>query len=202
MDFYFPKNRVLAIWWPSTLCTSSLCSQVEWRSQLETGDQLALSSRVEWHCGSRQGQESGKGIEMWDISGMLFCCPTWPHHASEPRHPSSGSFPESLICGSLYLLARSQQNTAPPASQLHILSLKISTTHTSPVMAEFVRSQIFGTTFETTSRYFDLQPVGMGVFGIVWYIHRPLVHWPLTDGCVGNANQLCVHSSAKDQLTN
>lgn len=36
-------------------------------------------------------------------------------------------------------------------------------------MAEFVRAQIFGTTFEITSRYSDLQPVGMGAFGLVWY---------------------------------
>jgi len=43
-------------------------------------------------------------------------------------------------------------------------------------MAEFVRAQIFGTTFEITSRYSDLQPVGMGAFGLV--------------------------CSAKDQLTN
>ncbi|KAK8028910.1 mitogen-activated protein kinase sty1 [Apiospora marii] len=34
-------------------------------------------------------------------------------------------------------------------------------------MAEFIRAQIFGTTFEITSRYSDLQPVGMGAFGLV-----------------------------------
>lgn len=34
-------------------------------------------------------------------------------------------------------------------------------------MAEFVRAQIFGTTFEITSRYSDLQPVGMGAVGLV-----------------------------------
>jgi HK97 family phage major capsid protein len=34
-------------------------------------------------------------------------------------------------------------------------------------MAEFVRAQIFGTTFEITSRYSDPQPVGMGAFGLV-----------------------------------
>jgi hypothetical protein len=37
-------------------------------------------------------------------------------------------------------------------------------------MAEFVRAQIFGTTFEITSRYSDLQPVGMGAFGLVWLV--------------------------------
>ena len=37
-------------------------------------------------------------------------------------------------------------------------------------MAQFVRAQIFGTTFEITSRYSDLQPVGMGAFGLVWYV--------------------------------
>jgi p38 MAP kinase len=36
-------------------------------------------------------------------------------------------------------------------------------------MAEFIRAQIFGTTFEITSRYTELQPVGMGAFGLVWY---------------------------------
>lgn len=34
-------------------------------------------------------------------------------------------------------------------------------------MANFIRAQIFGTTFEITSRYSDLQPVGMGAFGLV-----------------------------------
>ncbi|KAL4925730.1 kinase-like domain-containing protein [Aspergillus undulatus] len=34
-------------------------------------------------------------------------------------------------------------------------------------MAEFVRSEILGTTFETTSRYANLQPVGLGTAGIV-----------------------------------
>ncbi|KAK8096325.1 mitogen-activated protein kinase HOG1 [Apiospora kogelbergensis] len=34
-------------------------------------------------------------------------------------------------------------------------------------MAEFIRVQIFGTTFEITVRYLDLQPVGMGAFGLV-----------------------------------
>lgn len=63
-------------------------------------------------------------------------------------------------------------------------------------MAEFVRAQIFGTTFEITSRYSDLQPVGMGAFGLVWY------------GCsleVAYASTMLTiraHSSAKDQLTN
>ncbi|ESW95998.1 hypothetical protein KL921_003858 [Ogataea angusta] len=32
---------------------------------------------------------------------------------------------------------------------------------------EFTRTQIFGTVFETTSRYTDLNPVGMGAFGLV-----------------------------------
>ncbi|KAF4980262.1 hypothetical protein FZEAL_3699 [Fusarium zealandicum] len=52
-------------------------------------------------------------------------------------------------------------------------------------MAEFVRAQIFGTTFEITSRYSDLQPVGMGAFGLVC---------ELTGSSLG--------SSARDQLTN
>ncbi|GME98064.1 unnamed protein product [Ambrosiozyma monospora] len=32
---------------------------------------------------------------------------------------------------------------------------------------EFIRTQIFGTVFETTTRYTDLNPVGMGAFGLV-----------------------------------
>lgn len=39
-----------------------------------------------------------------------------------------------------------------------------------------VRAQIFGTTFEITSRYVDLQPVGMGAFGLVWYVHILICH--------------------------
>ncbi|KAJ1729599.1 MAPK protein hog1 [Coemansia sp. Benny D160-2] len=34
-------------------------------------------------------------------------------------------------------------------------------------MADFVRLTIFGTVFEVTTRYTDLQPVGMGAFGLV-----------------------------------
>ncbi|CAO3687977.1 unnamed protein product [Umbelopsis ramanniana] len=34
-------------------------------------------------------------------------------------------------------------------------------------MAEFVKLSIFGTVFEVTTRYVDLQPVGMGAFGLV-----------------------------------
>lgn len=34
-------------------------------------------------------------------------------------------------------------------------------------MADFIRTQIFGTCFEITSRYVDLNPVGMGAFGLV-----------------------------------
>ncbi|KAM9874693.1 Mitogen-activated protein kinase HOG1 [Verticillium dahliae] len=34
-------------------------------------------------------------------------------------------------------------------------------------MAELIRAQIFGTEFEVTSRYWDLQAVGMGAFGLV-----------------------------------
>ncbi|THH15812.1 hypothetical protein EUX98_g9405 [Antrodiella citrinella] len=33
----------------------------------------------------------------------------------------------------------------------------------------FVKLSIFGTSFEVTTRYVDLQPVGMGAFGLVWY---------------------------------
>ncbi|CEI95946.1 Putative STK1 protein [Rhizopus microsporus] len=33
-------------------------------------------------------------------------------------------------------------------------------------MAEFVKLSIFGTVFEVTTRYVDLQPVGMGAFGL------------------------------------
>ncbi|KAG6830089.1 MAPK protein hog1 [Tricholoma furcatifolium] len=32
----------------------------------------------------------------------------------------------------------------------------------------FVKLSIFGTSFEVTTRYVDLQPVGMGAFGLVW----------------------------------
>ncbi|KAE8313694.1 kinase-like domain-containing protein [Aspergillus transmontanensis] len=32
---------------------------------------------------------------------------------------------------------------------------------------EFIRAEILGTTFETTSRYANVQPVGLGAFGLV-----------------------------------
>ncbi|KAF9292380.1 MAPK protein hog1, partial [Linnemannia elongata] len=34
-------------------------------------------------------------------------------------------------------------------------------------MAQFAKLSIFGTVFEVTTRYVDLQPVGMGAFGLV-----------------------------------
>ncbi|KAJ2808692.1 MAPK protein hog1 [Coemansia furcata] len=34
-------------------------------------------------------------------------------------------------------------------------------------MADFIRQNVFGTVFEVTTRYTDLQPVGMGAFGLV-----------------------------------
>nr|CAF32009.1 osmotic sensitivity map kinase, putative [Aspergillus fumigatus] len=46
-------------------------------------------------------------------------------------------------------------------------------------MAEFVRAQIFGTTFEITSRYTDLQPVGMGAFGLVCSARDQLTGQPV-----------------------
>ena len=62
-------------------------------------------------------------------------------------------------------------------------------------MAEFVRAQIFGTTFEITSRYTDLQPlskkgalidiftndlqVGMGAFGLVCSAKDQLTQQPV-----------------------
>ncbi|KAJ2973666.1 hypothetical protein NQ176_g6475 [Zarea fungicola] len=75
-------------------------------------------------------------------------------------------------------------------------------------MAEFVRAQIFGTTFEITSRYSDLQPVGMGAFGLVWYAAAPppphdvtiVVEHP-TQQQQSTLLTLCF-SSARDQLTN
>ncbi|PYH98675.1 Pkinase-domain-containing protein [Aspergillus ellipticus CBS 707.79] len=43
-------------------------------------------------------------------------------------------------------------------------------------MADFFRSQILGTTFETTSRYADLQPVGLGAFGLVCSAYDSITH--------------------------
>ncbi|EGY20830.1 mitogen-activated protein kinase HOG1 [Verticillium dahliae VdLs.17] len=43
-------------------------------------------------------------------------------------------------------------------------------------MTEFIRGQIFGTAFEVTSRYGDLQPVGMGEFGLVCSAHDHLIN--------------------------
>ncbi|KAJ6103663.1 mitogen-activated protein kinase hog1 [Penicillium sp. IBT 16267x] len=46
-------------------------------------------------------------------------------------------------------------------------------------MAEFVRSQVCGTTFEVNSRYMDLQPVGMGTFGMVCSARDQLTGQPV-----------------------
>ncbi|PWY63804.1 MAP kinase SakA [Aspergillus eucalypticola CBS 122712] len=46
-------------------------------------------------------------------------------------------------------------------------------------MAEFLRSQILGTTFETTNRYSDLQPVGLGAFGLVCSAYDMITRQPV-----------------------
>ncbi|PWY96417.1 MAP kinase SakA [Aspergillus sclerotioniger CBS 115572] len=46
-------------------------------------------------------------------------------------------------------------------------------------MAEFVRSQILGTTFETTNRYADIQPVGLGAFGLVCSAYDMITRQPV-----------------------
>ena len=43
-----------------------------------------------------------------------------------------------------------------------------------PTMADFVKLSIFGTVFEVTTRYGNLQPVGMGAFGLVCSAHDKL----------------------------
>jgi hypothetical protein len=49
---------------------------------------------------------------------------------------------------------------------------------------QFHRFSVFGTIFEVTPRYYDLQPIGMGAFGLVW-----CVKW----------HDLLICSSAKDR---
>ncbi|KAJ5253142.1 Mitogen-activated protein kinase hog1 [Penicillium chrysogenum] len=46
-------------------------------------------------------------------------------------------------------------------------------------MADFTRFQIFGTTFEITSRYMNLQPVGTGAFGLVCLARDQLTGQPV-----------------------
>ncbi|KAJ5829176.1 Mitogen-activated protein kinase hog1 [Penicillium rubens] len=46
-------------------------------------------------------------------------------------------------------------------------------------MADFIRFQIFGTTFEITSRYMNLQPVGTGAFGLVCSARDQLTGQPV-----------------------
>ncbi|KAJ5260374.1 Mitogen-activated protein kinase hog1 [Penicillium chrysogenum] len=46
-------------------------------------------------------------------------------------------------------------------------------------MADFTRFQIFGTTFEITSRYMNLQPVGTGAFGLVCSARDQLTGQPV-----------------------
>lgn len=37
-------------------------------------------------------------------------------------------------------------------------------------MARFVTHEIMGTTLETTNRYSNLEPRGLGASGVIWYI--------------------------------
>lgn len=48
-----------------------------------------------------------------------------------------------------------------------VLPLLLSRIPLCAQMAEFCKLSIFGTVFEVTTRYVDLQPVGMGAFGLV-----------------------------------
>jgi succinate-acetate transporter protein len=48
-------------------------------------------------------------------------------------------------------------------------------------MAEFVRAEILGTKFEYTTRYVNPQPIGMGSFGLVWYVLTTVALPLLTD---------------------
>ena len=57
---------------------------------------------------------------------------------------------------------------------------------------EFIRAQIFGTTFEITSRYTDLQPVGMGAFGLVWYAFCLLTR---LRACVGGTRLMLIYAT-------
>ncbi|TIA88155.1 hypothetical protein E3P81_03641 [Wallemia ichthyophaga] len=57
-----------------------------------------------------------------------------------------------------------------------------------------VNASIFGTLFQITSRYVNLEPVGMaGAFGLVWWVH--FLAYP------GSSRKSNENSSAKDQLT-
>ncbi|KAG2414454.1 mitogen-activated protein kinase sty1 [Aspergillus terreus] len=63
---------------------------------------------------------------------------------------------------------------------------------------DFIRSEILGTKFETTIRYANVRPVGLGAFGLVWY---SLPH-PITTPGMTWLRELTFHlSSAYDQIT-
>lgn len=78
-------------------------------------------------------------------------------------------------------------------------------------MAEFVRAQIFGTTFEITSRYEAAIWSGSGILQLtVDQVHRSATggHGSIWSGLVEKRTFVCpeqelihFHSSAKDQLT-
>ncbi|KAL2121525.1 hypothetical protein VTJ04DRAFT_5552 [Mycothermus thermophilus] len=100
--------------------------------------------------------ERAKGIGTPKLVGYCYIHTTPPSEHGDKKHPAAPHPPIELSCCSL----PPQQ---PTCETITIRDAGLC----SPTMAEFVRSQIFGTTFEITSRYTDLQPVGMGAFGLV-----------------------------------
>lgn len=110
------------------------------------------------------GRSTGKRRLRSAIPDLFSCsCPrlgTLGRPADQlPRLQQSGCFVGLSVCLPLSL-------SAPLLSSTEYLCLSNYSGH-QVIMAEFVRAQIFGTTFEITSRYTDLQPVGMGAFGLV-----------------------------------
>ncbi|KAJ5793708.1 hypothetical protein N7457_000307 [Penicillium paradoxum] len=57
-------------------------------------------------------------------------------------------------------------------------------------MATFISHEIMGTALETTDRYTDLEPQGVGASGVIWYIPHPSYFFVLCS------------ISARDSMTN
>ncbi|KAF9152476.1 MAPK protein hog1 [Linnemannia schmuckeri] len=79
--------------------------------------------------------------------------------------------PQSVSASAMTAVSDSLPFSPPSATTaVKLMRQGISTPasgSTSFIMAQFAKLSIFGTVFEVTTRYVDLQPVGMGAFGLV-----------------------------------
>lgn len=136
----------------------------------EDGFVLGWSWKAGRCWGRRRGEKpargrrkrSGRGPRIGP-GGRAILCPLdlrLPPPSFSPPPPLLST--EARLPPSPSVVAVAVVSRPPP-----VLPLLLSRIPPCAQMAEFCKLSIFGTVFEVTTRYVDLQPVGMGAFGLV-----------------------------------